>query len=101
MTGRYCADHDPILACGFCRCGQCGHTAWPTDAEWLDGGTILATYPASCEHHGAATFLVDPAALTPSGDWCNALAATTGSPCRNRPAAGSEFCRQHSRKQVR
>ena len=57
MTG-YCPEHDPILACGFLRCGLCGHAAWPTDAEWLDGGTILASYPASCEHHDAVTLLV-------------------------------------------
>jgi hypothetical protein len=97
----YCPEDDPILACGFLRCGQCGHSAFPADAAWLGGGTILATYPASCEHHGAVTFLVDPAALTPSADWCQAIAATTGNPCRNRPGPGSEFCRQHSRKQVR
>jgi hypothetical protein len=98
VTG-YCPEHDPILAYGHVRCRQCGHTAWPTDAEWLGGGTILATYPASCEHHEAVTFLVDPAAL-PSADWCQAFAATTGSLCRNRAAAGSVFCRQHSRKRV-
>jgi hypothetical protein len=61
---------------------------------------ILATYPATCEHRDAVTFLVDPAALSPGGDWCNSIAATTGSPCRNRPAPGSEFCHQHGRKPV-
>jgi hypothetical protein len=97
----YCPDHDPILACGRHRCGQCGHTAWPADAEWLDDGTILASYPPACEHVGAATFLVDPSALALSPFWCNALAVTTGEMCRRRPAPGSEFCRQHGRKQVR
>jgi hypothetical protein len=88
VTG-YCARHDPILACGFLRCGRCGHSAFPADAEWLPGGLIVATYPPACDHHEAVTFLVDPVALTPGDDWCSAIATTTGSPCRNRPAPGS------------
>jgi hypothetical protein len=98
----YCPDHDPILAAGYLRCHTCGRAAWPADAEWLGDGTILATYPPACEHLGdAITFVVDPAALDLSPDWCNAIAATTGSLCRNRSAPGARFCHQHGRKRVR
>jgi hypothetical protein len=54
MSG-YCPAHDPILYAGHVRCPTCGHTGYPTDAEWLPDGTILAAYAAPCGHRQPAT----------------------------------------------
>jgi hypothetical protein len=91
----YCPDHDPILRAGFGRCGACGHTAYPDDAEWLEDGTILASYPAACEHARPGTWIIDPDALAADPGWCAAQTTTTGSPCRKRPRPGSAFCWWH------
>ena len=96
-----CPDCDPITLCGFLRCPACGHVAYPADAGWMPGALILASYPAACEHVAAQAWLVDPAAMVPSPAWCNALAASTGAPCRNRPRAGAEFCAQHQPDRAR
>jgi hypothetical protein len=41
----YCPEHDPILAIPQpFRCGRCGTEAYATDAEWITGTLILATF---------------------------------------------------------
>jgi hypothetical protein len=85
---------DPLLSAGFVRCATCGRAAYPADAAWA-GDLLLAAYPAACEHTQPQAWLIDPGQLTANPDWCGAQTARTGSPCRNRPRAGSPFCSQH------
>lgn len=106
MTG-YCPAHDPILAAGWLTCHPCGAVSYPVQAEWIDGGLILAEYEDGGHHYGcpnrhAKVVLVDlgaksedvPAVIRPRS--CRAMAATTGRQCRKPARPGSAYCTQHN-----
>lgn len=99
MSGTgYCADHDPLLCAGLVTCELCGHVAYPTDAAWLDGRLVMASFPAPCAHVRPISGVVDTTQLGRSDLWCHALTRTTGDPCRNRARPGGRPCRIHGER---
>jgi hypothetical protein len=97
---NYCPEHDPLLLAGHVVCGTCGRRGWPTDADWVDGRQLIATYPPGCDHQTGGTWLVDPGQLAPDTRWCGVPASSTGEPCRNRRQPDGSPCRLHNRRQV-
>jgi hypothetical protein len=96
MSGHdRCPGCDPILCAGYCRCDVCGRAAYPSDAIWLDGGRLMAFYPAACDHHHDRAWLVTPGAGDAPAEWCQAIASSTGALCRQRARPGSPFCHHH------
>lgn len=92
----YCPAHDPNLWAPFFACTRCGGSRGglrAVDADWMDGGLILATYEPACEHARPVTILVNAAPGQPAR-WCIAL-ARSGLPCRNRRACGWVVCARH------
>lgn len=67
--------------------------AYPTSADWLTDGRIIATYPPPCAHSDRAgtAWIVDPSHLTRSA-FCHAP-TRTGVPCRIR--TGGRRCHHH------
>jgi hypothetical protein len=107
VTGSGCCqDHDPILHATYVTCGHCGARSWPTDAEWITGTLVLATYAPEhepgCPWRGfPATVLLDlgqddqaiPAVQRPR--LCRATASSTGRQCRGHARPGSGYCSHH------
>jgi hypothetical protein len=91
----YCPDYDPILRAGYLRCFECGRASYPGDAEWAGEGLIMASYAPACGHAGPQMILVNPALITLSETWCNAMALSTGELCRKPAVGGTGFCRWH------
>lgn len=102
----YCPDCDPILKAGSLTCRQCGAVSYPVQAEWIDGGRILAEYEDGahrwgCPNRHARVVLVDldaespdvPSVIRPRS--CRAIASTTGRQCRHPARPGSAYCAQH------
>lgn len=56
---------DPLLKAGHVTCPTCGQIAYPTDAMWI-GASIMASFPAPCEHSPELTWLIDPTPAKPS-----------------------------------
>jgi hypothetical protein len=102
----YCPDHDPILNATHATCACCGAESWPTDAAWITGDLLLATYDPEhepgCPWRGyPRTVLLDhgqdddgiPAVERPRR--CRGIAASTGRPCRHYARPGSGYCSAH------
>lgn len=102
MSDRCCPRHDPITCAGFVICKTCGRRGYPSDAEWIDGDLILATFNAPCSHAKAQTQVVMPSQLeeitTPEPDRCQGKVRTgarKGQRCTRLAKPGSEYCTQH------
>lgn len=102
----YCPNHDPILVAGYNTCGTCGATSYPTDADWVGEGQVLATFASTCQpscprRGPARTILLEfgadpviPEVQRPR--LCRAIAATTGRRCRGYAQPGSGYCHHHN-----
>jgi hypothetical protein len=101
-----CPGHDPLLRAASVTCGCCGAESWPTDAGWVTGTLVLATYSPEhrpgCPWRGfPGTVLLDlgqddlsiPAVERPRR--CRGTATTTGRQCRHYARSGSGYCRSH------
>ena len=59
VTARCSPTCDATHHAGYLTCDVCGSPAWPSDAAWLDGDRILATYNPTCSHAVAQVSVVD------------------------------------------
>jgi hypothetical protein len=61
---------DPYLEARTWSCGRCGGEAWPTDAAWLTGQLVLATFAQAhrggCRAPRVWAILIDAEAAAPS-----------------------------------
>ena len=59
MSARCSPACNPVHHAGYLTCPACGAPGWPTEAEWLDNDTLVATYEPSCSHaHEPVTLVV-------------------------------------------
>ena len=99
-------DHDPILHATRVTCRTCGAESFPTDAEWITGTLLLATYEPGCERGCPwrgfpSTVLLDlgqddlsiPAVERPRR--CRGTAVSTGQQCKRYARPGSGYCSRH------
>jgi hypothetical protein len=103
----YCPDHDPILHATSVTCGGCRAESWPTDAEWITGKLVLATYapehePGCPARRAPRTVLLDLGqddqvipALPERPRRCHGTAASTRQQCRGYARPGSAYCLHH------
>lgn len=97
------ADRDPILLAGVARCPRCRRVAFPVDAAWLDGTSILVTYAKPCSHlPGLTIVLIARDLVVPGFDWSRWVSGRRcagrnrrGRPCGSYATAGSDFCHVH------
>jgi hypothetical protein len=59
MSARCSSACDPVHHAGYLTCPVCEAPAWPTEATWLDGESIIATYVPTCPHAEAQVCVVD------------------------------------------
>jgi hypothetical protein len=59
MSARCNPDCDPRHHAGYFDCDVCGAPIWASEAIWLDGNSILATFTPACGHAEEQVTVVD------------------------------------------
>ena len=59
MSARHSPACDPVHHAGYLTCPICDAPGWPSEAEWLDDDSIIATYVPTCSHVLEQVLVVD------------------------------------------